>query len=120
VSQAEAPNRDDWHPSYRELYDYSFAKPDAVVEHPWDHTAFKIRTKIFVILSSPASPQMTVKSHPDELEALLAQPNIERAAYVGRFGWISVRAEGAEALEQAKDLIDTSYELVAGKKRRKT
>lgn len=111
---------EEWHPHYRTLFEHSAAKPDAVEDHPWDHTVFKVRGKLFVILSAPDRGDMTVKAHPDELEALLGLPYIERAPYVGRYGWVRVTMPDDEALEHALELIDTSYELIArrGKARR--
>ena len=45
-------------------------------------------------------------------------PGISRAAYVGRFGWISVTIASEADLEFTKNLIANSYALIAPKKRR--
>lgn len=108
--------REEWHPHYRVLFDHSAGKPEAMEDHPWGHTAFKIRGKIFAILSGPQCGAMTVKAHPDELGALLSLPYIERASHIGRYGWVRV-VPSDETLEHALELIDTSYELIAPKKR---
>jgi len=57
---------------------------------------------------------VTVKVPPEELDVLLGHPSIQRAKYVGRFGWVTVAIEDGDTLRLALDLIDDSYELIAG------
>jgi hypothetical protein len=38
------------HPVFRALFEHASAKPDAVLDHPWGDTVFKVRGKIFVFL----------------------------------------------------------------------
>jgi predicted DNA-binding protein (MmcQ/YjbR family) len=112
------PKRTD--PRFKKLYHHARKKPDAVEDHPWGETVFKIKGKVFVFLGHPESERvgLTVKAPPDELEPLLMLPFVERARYVGRFGWVSVRVEDDEALELALELIDDSYDLIAPKRKR--
>lgn len=89
------------------------AKPDAVLEHPWGEFAFKVGGKIFVITGEGSPLRLTVKAKPEDQEALCTHPAIERAAYVGRFGWVTVTVRNKETLRLAFDLVDASYALVA-------
>jgi predicted DNA-binding protein (MmcQ/YjbR family) len=107
----------EWHPTSRLLYEYCAAKPDAVEDHPWGDTVFKIRGKLFAI-PSVGSPRITLKPRKEDLDGLLQLPFIQRAAYVGRYGWVTVTVEDDDALDLARDLIDASYDQIAGKKRR--
>lgn len=95
-------------------------KPDAFEDHPWGDTVFKVGTKgkIFCFLGSE-TPVITVKATVEEQSALIQHPNIEVAAYVGRYGWVTVHLRDADTAELAFDLIDRSYEAIAPKKRRK-
>ena len=93
-------------------------KEGAVEDNPWDHTAWKVKGKLFAI-GSEDSPLLTVKSTLDQQTVLIQHPCIEKAAYVGRYGWVTIKINDAESLELAKDLIDESYDLVAPKRRPK-
>lgn len=112
----EAPER---HPYWQWLWERGAAQPDAVEDHPWGETVFKVRGKIFTFLSPPDRAALTVKADPDELEALLSMPFVERAPYVGRYGWIRVTVEDEEGLALALELIETSYGLIRKPKKRK-
>ncbi len=117
--QPELPERDAWHPHWRAMYDHCASKPDAVEDHPWGETVFKVGSttgKIFAFLGVPERPRVTVKPVPDELEGLLALSFVEKAPYIGRYGWVSLKVEDEAALDLALELIDTTY---AGLKKRK-
>lgn len=62
------------------------------------------------------SANVTVKSSLEKQSVLILDPAITVAAYVGRFGWVSV-AVSEDNLNFALDLIDESYEMVTSKKR---
>ena len=62
---------------------------------------------------------VTVKSTPDKQAALIQHPNIEKAAYVGRYGWVTITIPDRETMGLAQDLIDESYELVTATKKRR-
>jgi predicted DNA-binding protein (MmcQ/YjbR family) len=110
------PPRKD-HGFFKELFAYCAAKPLAEEAHPWGETVFKIGGKLFVVLSDTDPARVTVKPNPAELEALLNLPFICRAAYVGRFGWVTVTIEDEDSLDVALRLVDQSYDAIAAKTR---
>jgi predicted DNA-binding protein (MmcQ/YjbR family) len=90
----------------------ALALPEATEELTWDDINFRVRKKIFCF---PAPTGMTVKADPEELEALLGDERFIRAAYVGRFGWVTMTFEDEPDLEEIRELVLTSYVLVAPK-----
>ena len=96
------------------------AKENAWEDHPWDHCVYKIGKKLFAIVGENEPTHITLKAAPDDLDALLTVPFIERAAYVGRYGWITATVSDEESLEMVLDLIDTSYTTVRRKQRRRS
>ena len=101
---------------FKSLFVHCRGKPDAVEDHPWGDTVFKVGGKIFAFLGSPDRPGVTVKALPEELDFLLGQPFVRRASYVGRFGWVNVTVESKDALGLALGLIDDSYDLIVSKR----
>ncbi len=93
---------------------------DAATEDtPWeDHYGWKVRGKLFAI-GGVGSNRVTVKSTLDRQAALIQMEGVERAAYVGRFGWVTVTVSDAAGLDLARELIAQSYALVAPKKKKR-
>jgi predicted DNA-binding protein (MmcQ/YjbR family) len=81
-------------------------------DHPWDHTVFKVGKKMFASVGDC----VTVKSTLEKQSALIMLPNVEVAAYVGRYGWVTITIETDEDVELAEELIRESYESVRPKK----
>jgi predicted DNA-binding protein (MmcQ/YjbR family) len=104
---------------FQAMYDRCASKPDAVEDHPWGETVFKVRGKVFAFLGRPESPStgVTVKAPADELDVLLEADFIQRARYVGRYGWVSLRIADDNALQLALELIDDSYDLIRTRRR---
>jgi hypothetical protein len=51
---------------------------------------------------------------------LLGTPLVQRAPYIGRYGWINVSVRDQDSLELALELVDeTCDRIVASEKRRK-
>ncbi len=100
------------------LVEHSASLPGATEDHPWGELVFKVKGKIFVFFGPVESSRMTVKARPEELEALLALPHVERAAYVGRFGWVTVDFARGDGLDEARELILDSHGLIASPRRR--
>jgi predicted DNA-binding protein (MmcQ/YjbR family) len=110
-----------WNPYFRALWNHCSAKPNAVEDHPWGETVFKIGGKVFAFLGSPDHGGVGVKVAPDQIDGLLALPFVRRSPYIGRYGWLAITIADDDALALAQELIDTSYEMIASKsKGRKT
>jgi predicted DNA-binding protein (MmcQ/YjbR family) len=101
------------------LRNYALGFPGAWEDYPWGDVVYKVGEKIFLFLGGGGDTSIvTLKATPADADVLAQRPGIERAAYVGRFGWISVTIASEEDLEFTKDLIATSYTLIAPKKKR--
>ncbi|HSI72269.1 MAG TPA: MmcQ/YjbR family DNA-binding protein [Fimbriimonas sp.] len=90
------------------------AKEHVTEEYPWGDTCWKVKGKMFACTGGDGR-HVTVKSTLDKQQALVQHPNIEVAAYVGRYGWVRIEIVDDEVLELARDLIDESYDAVARK-----
>ncbi|MCA9831647.1 MAG: MmcQ/YjbR family DNA-binding protein [Dehalococcoidia bacterium] len=99
----------------------ALAFADAYADYPWGHESpvFKnAKGKIFVFSGEDERGfHITVKLSPEEGEEAMLLPFVSRAAYVGRFGWVTVQIVSETEWEIAHSWIDRSYELVAGKGR---
>jgi predicted DNA-binding protein (MmcQ/YjbR family) len=92
----------------------ALALPETTEELTWgEDVNFRVRKKIFLF---PGEEQMTIKADPAERDALLATGRFHVAAYVGRFGWLTMdlpeRPTKAD-WEEIEELITTSYCLIA-------
>ncbi len=96
---------------------YCLSFPDTTEGLQWgDNLLLRVRGKIFAILSLDAAPvPITLKSTPEKVAELLEIDGIERAAYVGRYNWISLASFDVVPWSELKELIRESYELVAAK-----
>ena len=97
---------------------YGLALPEATEDHPWGHTALKVRGKTFVWLDKGEGLSLTVKL-PVSRDFALVFDFAEPAGYgLGRSGWISCRFGEDEAadLDLMKRWIAESYRAVAPKK----
>ncbi len=96
----------------------ALALPETTEVEAWEeHPTFRVRDKIFVITGYTAD-SITVKATPEDQEALVAtHPRISVAAYVGRYGWVSMDLTG-KGLDwgMVEELVVESYRLVAPKK----
>ncbi len=87
-------------------------KPGAVEDHPWGETVFKVGGKVFCFVGESS---VTVKCTPDDQAALVQDPAVTIAPYVGRFGWVRVAVSDEQTLALALELIDGSYKQVLAK-----
>ena len=89
------------------LRELALSLPEAEERETWGEATFRVKDKIFATLSE-ASGQAGVKASLDEQAALVAfDPEcFAVAAYVGRFGWISVNLAAVDPDEMADLVID--------------
>ena len=101
------------------LRGHGLAFPETQEEHPWGHSALKVRGKTFAWLDeSDWHLSLTVKL-PASRDFALVFDFAEPAGYgLGRSGWISCRFEADEApdLDLLKRWLAESYRAVAPKK----
>jgi predicted DNA-binding protein (MmcQ/YjbR family) len=100
--------------AFKAIQKYCLAKPGAVEDYPWGDVAWKINSKMFAC-GGQGHNTFTVKSTPDEQAVLIQHQAVEKAAYVGRYGWVTVTVSDEETLNMAEDLIDESYGLITAK-----
>jgi predicted DNA-binding protein (MmcQ/YjbR family) len=107
-------------PIARSLREFCLSFEGAYEDYPWGDIIFKVGAKMFAG-SGPSLPvTVTVKAPKEDAAVLVQMPHIERAAYVGQHGWVTITIEDDETWELAKELIATSYQLVAPKRRSKS
>ena len=97
---------------------FCLSLPHATEDVQWgDDLLFRIAGKIFVSYNlNPASGhRVAFKCTPERAAELLEIEGAERAPYVGRYGWISLRALDVLSSAELKQLLQSSYEMIAAK-----
>ena len=120
------------HGSYRdeafvtraELLSYCLAKPGAWPDEPWEgDVVVKVASKIFAFLGSEGGATVGLKCGQNRETAnewLLRYPDDAAVmAYIGRFGWNSLRFGGAIPDDELFEAADASYDAVVAKLPRK-
>lgn len=103
-------------PTHQELCDFCLSFPNAILDHPWGDTVFKVNQKIFVFTSNVDRPLSVTVKIPQELRELWSgDANTYIPAYVGRFGWLGIHIVDDETWTMAQVGIQHSYDLVRGK-----
>ncbi len=100
------------------LRELALAFPEAHEDHPWGHSAFKVKQKTFVFVSADERGLgVSLKLVASHAEAL-ALPFTEPTGYgLGKHGWVSASFGPADEvpLEQIEQWITESYRAVAPK-----
>jgi predicted DNA-binding protein (MmcQ/YjbR family) len=99
--------------SFRKL---CLSLPEATEDVQWENDLlFRIRGKIFASYNLEPPHGITLKCPPERGAELLEIEGIKRAAYVGRYGWITISNFSILPDDELRDLVRSSYELVACK-----
>jgi predicted DNA-binding protein (MmcQ/YjbR family) len=103
-------------PYYQPIRRWCRAQADVTEENPWEAIAFKVKKRVFAICGTDKPLSITLKPKKENLDAYLYHPAIEIAAYVGRFGWITITVENKDTAALALALVQESYEVVSSRK----
>jgi predicted DNA-binding protein (MmcQ/YjbR family) len=103
-----------------ELVAYCLAKPDATEDHPWGEQTLtaKVGGKVFAFIGLHGGG-LGVKCGRDTEESaelrLRYPDDVTVMAYIGRYGWNSVRLGGAVPGDELRELVDDSYDQVVAR-----
>jgi len=113
------------HPSQQKAHDelrtFALKYPEAWEDFPWDHSVYKVKTKIFVSLSHHEKDNhlyVTTKL-PISHEIAVTLPFAEPAGYgLGKSGWVTAKfgPDDDIPLHTLMEWIDESYRAIAPKK----
>lgn len=103
-----------------ELLAHCLAKPGAWLDEPWEgDTVVKVADKVFAFLGADDSTTVGVKCGRNADEARgwrEAYPDeVRTSAYIGRYGWNTVRTDGALTADDLRGLVDDSYDDVVAR-----
>jgi predicted DNA-binding protein (MmcQ/YjbR family) len=96
---------------------YCLAKPGAWLDERWEgDQVAKVADKIFAFLGSPGGEGVGLKcgrDRDDAAELRVRYPDdVTVSAYIGRYGWNSLRFGGAVPDDEVLEAIDASYDRV--------
>jgi len=94
--------------------------PEAAEDHPWGEAAFKVRGKIFLMLTEGTETTAITLKLPTSRYFALDYPGTSPTGYgLGKAGWVTARFAPTERLPMPMILawLDESYRAVAPKKR---
>jgi predicted DNA-binding protein (MmcQ/YjbR family) len=99
-----------------EMLAYCLAKPGAWRDEPWENDVVaKVGAKIFAFLGSEVT-SVGVKCGKDRDTAdewLKRYPDdATMMAYIGRYGWNSLRLGGAIPADDLREAVDSSYDAI--------
>lgn len=97
----------------------ALAYPLATEDFPWGHRAFKIKGKMFLILSFDKEVFNVTLKLPETGKQALKLPFTQPTGYgLGKSGWVtaSFAVKDAVPLELLEDWVDESYRVIAPKK----
>lgn len=97
----------------------ALAYPQATEDFSWGHQAFKIKTKLFLILSYDKDLFNVTVKLPITGKQALALPFAQPTGYgLGKSGWVtaSFGPKDKVPIELLEDWVDESYRVIAPKK----
>jgi predicted DNA-binding protein (MmcQ/YjbR family) len=106
-----------------DILDYCLAKRGAWLDEPWEgDQVVKVADKIFAFLgsaeASTADAHIGLKCGRDSDEAAELRArypgDVTVSAYIGRYGWNSLRLAGGIPDDELIEAIDASYERIVG------
>jgi predicted DNA-binding protein (MmcQ/YjbR family) len=103
--------------SWKALHEYCLAKPGAWEDQPWaEDVVAKVGDKIFAFLGTESIGLKCGPNRDVADEWLRRFPqDATTMAYIGRYGWNTLRIGGAIPDEELYEAIDASYDAVVSK-----
>ncbi|TQM25627.1 MmcQ/YjbR family DNA-binding protein [Nocardia bhagyanarayanae] len=101
-----------------QLLAYCLAKPGAWQDEPWEgDVVAKVGDKIFAFLGGGESVGLKCGRNREEADELVRiyPDDVTASAYIGRYGWNSVRVGGAVPADELRELVDQSYDAIVSK-----
>jgi predicted DNA-binding protein (MmcQ/YjbR family) len=100
-----------------ELLGYCLDKPGAWRDEPWDgDVVAKVGDKIFAFTGADSVGLKLGANREEANEWLLRYPDDAHVmAYIGRFGWNTLRTGGAITDDEIREAVDASYDAVVRK-----
>jgi predicted DNA-binding protein (MmcQ/YjbR family) len=96
---------------------HALGKPGAWADEPWEgDQVAKVGDKIFAFLGSETIGLKCGRTREEADELLAAHPgDASVMAYIGRYGWNTIRLDGAVAMDELEELVDASYNDVVAR-----
>lgn len=101
-----------------QLLAYCLAKPGAWQDEPWEgDVVVKVGDKIFAFLGGGDSVGLKCGRNREEADELVRiyPDDVTASAYIGRYGWNSIRVGGAVPADELRELVDQSYDAIVSK-----
>jgi predicted DNA-binding protein (MmcQ/YjbR family) len=97
--------------TYDELLDHCLSRPGAWPDEPWEgDVVAKVGEKIFAFLGDDSVGLKCGRTREAADEWLARYPDdVSVMAYLGRYGWNTVRLAGAVPADEIREAIDASY-----------
>ena len=98
-----------------EIRTLALGLPQVYEDSPWGHPVFKVAdNRMFAAMSeADGAVRLTVKLTAEEREIAMLLPYVEKAKYVGRYGWVTAVVRDEESLDAALEWLRESYWLRA-------
>ena len=103
----------------RRLRKFALGFPEVHEDHPWGHSAFKVKKKTFLFLAVDGGELSLSVKLPESGNFALMQPYASPTEYgLGKSGWVTARfpAKQKPPLPLLERWIDESYRAIAPKK----
>jgi predicted DNA-binding protein (MmcQ/YjbR family) len=97
------------------IREFCLAFPHATEKLQWgDALCFKVSEKMFAVLGLD-NPRLSFKCTPETFAELIEREHIQPSPYLGRYKWVMLDRLDAVGWDELRQLIQTSYEMVAAK-----
>jgi len=112
------PKRSSLTAAKKALSKLALSYPDTREDHPWGHSAFKVKGKVFLFLFSEKGVLSLSLKLPESHLAALRLPFATPTSYgLGKSGWVTAKFSGTDEvpLEMLADWLDESFRAIAPK-----